>query len=171
MRVLRVVLVLLVALVIASPVLAQEKKRGKKGERGGARGAFDPMARLLEGLDLTDEQKAKVAEVRKEFGPKLAEFQKKSDGILTDEQKKDRAEAMKEAKSAGKSPRESYQAVQEAMKLTDEQKSQMREIGKERGGVEKEMRSKIMEILTPEQREQVEKKIQELKKGGKKKQD
>jgi Spy/CpxP family protein refolding chaperone len=56
------------------------------------------------------------------------------------------------------------------MKLTDEQRSKMREIAKERGAVEKEMRSKIMEILTAEQKEEVEKKMQEMRKGGGKRQ-
>jgi len=166
MKVLRVVLVLLVALAIASPVLAQEKKKGK---RGAPKPAFDPMARLLEGLNLTDEQKEKVAEVNKEFAPKLAELAKKRMGLLTEEQKKARADAEKAAKEAGKSREEIAKAAREAVTLTPEQKQQMTEIAKEERELFNQRVEKIKAILTDEQKEQLQKRLDEAKKGGKKK--
>jgi len=163
MRAVRVVLILAVALLIASSALAQEKKK-REGRRGGPGG--DPLAFLLRDLNLSDEQKAKIEDVRKEFGPKQAEAQKKRESILTDEQKKARDEAMKSARDAGKSRQEAFAAVQEAMKLTDEQKSKMADARKAAEEITKEMREKVMSILTPEQKEKVEKRIAEMKKRG-----
>ena len=165
MRLLRVVLILVVALLIACPVMAQEKKKGRKGGPGG----FDPLNRLLERLNLTDEQKPKVDAVKKEFAPKLADAQKKAAGIPTDDQKKAAAEAAKEAKSAGKTPRETFQAMEAAMNLSDEQKAKRTEVRKEIEGIQKERLEKIKDILTAEQKEQLDKALEELKKGGKKK--
>jgi Spy/CpxP family protein refolding chaperone len=165
MRVLRVVLILLVALVIASPVMAQEKKKGRRG------GGFDPLARLLEGLNLTDEQKAKVEDVKKEFAPKAAEIAKKRLVIFTDEQKKARAEAEKAAKEAGKSPAEIARAAREAVTLTDEQKSKLGEVGKEERELFTKRLEKIKEILTGDQKKQLKERLEAFKKGGKKKRD
>jgi Spy/CpxP family protein refolding chaperone len=163
MRVVRVVLILAVALLMALPVLAQEKKK-REGKRGGP--GFDPLAMMLRDLNLSDEQKAKVEDVKKEFGPKLAEVRKKMDGVFTEENKKDRAEAEKAAKDAGKSPREVAAAARDAVKLTDEQKTKLAEVRKTMEEVNKDMREKVMSILTPEQKEQVEKRIAEMKKRG-----
>ncbi len=162
MRAVRMVLVLAVVVLMACPLLAQDRKKKGEGKRGGPGG--DPMAMMLRDLNLTDEQKAKVQEVRKEFGPKLAEIQKKRDGVLTDEQKKARDEAVKSARDAGKSPREVFAAGREAVKLTDEQQAKMAEIQKEAGALEKERMEKIKEILTPEQNEKLEKQMAEAKK-------
>jgi len=92
MRAVRMVLVLAVVLLMACPLLAQERKKKGEGKRGGP--GADPLAMMLRDLNLTDEQKPKVQEVRKEFEPKLAEIRTKRDGVLTDEQKKARDEAM-----------------------------------------------------------------------------
>ncbi len=161
MKVLRVVLVLLVALVIACPVLAQEKRKGK---RGAPKPGFDPMARLLEGLNLTDEQKEKVAEVSKEFAPKVAELAKKRMGLLTEEQRKARAEAEKAAKEAGKSREEIARAAREAVTLTPEQKEKMAELAKEERELLNQRIEKIKAILNADQKEQLQKRLDEAKK-------
>ncbi len=125
---------------------------------------------LLQSLNLTDEQKAKVEDVKKEFAPKAAEIAKKRDAVFTEENKKARAEAEKAAKDAGKNPREVAQAVREAVKLTDEQKAKMAELRKEEGALMTQRMDKIKAILTAEQKEQLEKRIEEFKsKMGKKK--
>ena len=162
MRAVRVVLMLAVVLAIALPALAQEKKERRK--RGGPGG--DPFALLTRDLNLTDEQKAKVDDLRKELGPKFAELQKKREAIYTPEQKKARDEAMKAARDAGKSPREVFMAGREAVKLTDEQSAKMKEVQKEMGELEKTRMEKFTAILTPEQKEQFEKRIAEMKKRG-----
>jgi Spy/CpxP family protein refolding chaperone len=161
-------LILAVALLMVCPVLAQEKKRERKSGRGG----FDPVQMMLRGLTLTDEQKAKVEDVKKEFAPKLEEARKKMD-VLTPDQKKARDEAMKKAKEEGKSEREIRRAGFAAVTLTDEQKSKQAEAGKGMRALIEQERAKIMEILTPEQKAEVEKRMAEMKKRfeGKKKRD
>jgi len=161
MRLVRVVLILAVALLMVCPVLAQEKKKG--GRRGPQSGA-DRVKMLLEGLTLTDEQKTKIADVNKDFDAKVAEARKKSDGILTDDQKKARADAEKAAKEAGKSEREVRAAGREALKITDEQKSKLAAAMKDAFGLDRQRVEKVLEALTPEQQEQVKKKIEEGKK-------
>ncbi len=159
MRVVRVALILVVALLMVCPVLAQEKKRERKGGRGG----FDPVQMMLRGLTLTDEQKAKIEDVKKEFAPKVEEARKKMD-VLTPDQKKAREEAVKKARDEGKSRGEIRAAAEAAVTLTDEQKAKRAEAGKGMRAVIEEERAKIMPILTPEQKAEVEKRMAEMKK-------
>jgi Spy/CpxP family protein refolding chaperone len=168
MRVVRVALILVVALLLACPAMAQEKKR----ERKGGRGNFDPVQMMLRGLTLTDEQKAKVEDVKKEFAPKLDEARKAMD-VLTPEQKKARDEATKKAKDEGKTEREIRAAGRAAVTLTDEQKTKQAETMKGMRAVGEQFRAKIMDILTPEQKAEVQKRFDEMKKKmeGKKKRD
>jgi len=157
MRVVRTVLVVAIAALVASFALAQDKPKKKPGMP-------DPLAgqlQMLKGLQLTDDQEAKIKELRKQFGPKFAEAWKAREGILTDEQRKARAEAFKAAKDAGKKGKELLQAVQEALKLTDEQKTKVAEADKRLEELNKELRERIREILTPEQREQLKKRLEE----------
>jgi Spy/CpxP family protein refolding chaperone len=158
MRVVRVLLVLAVALLMVSPALAQEKKKGKRGGAG-----RDPLGMMLRGVTLDDAQKTKVDAIKKDYAPKLAEAAKKAD-VLTEAQKKARADALKAAQDAGKSRQEIGAAVREAVKLTDDQKKQQTEATQAMQALAKEMRGKVMEILTPEQKEQVNKNIEEMKK-------
>ncbi len=110
-----------------------------------------------QGLKLTDDQKAQVKELRKEYGPK---FKAAADSILTAEQKKARADAVKAAKAEGKKGREVMKAAHEAVKLTDEQKAKIKEAMKP---LHKEVREKIMAILTPEQKAQLKQKCEKAK--------
>jgi Spy/CpxP family protein refolding chaperone len=121
-----------------------------KPKHHGMAGPFE----MLKGLDLTADQKAKVKEVGKEFHSKMKAA---ADSILTDEQKKARDEAIKSAKDAGKKGREIQKAAREAVKLTDEQKAKMKDAMKP---VAKEIRDKLMAILTPEQKEQLKQKCE-----------
>ena len=160
MRIVRSLLVLAVALLMVCPALAQEKKGGKRG----ARGAGDLTAGMLRGVTLTDEQKTKVEGIKKEYGPKVAEAMKKAD-VRTDEQKKAAADAEKAARDAGKSRREIAAAARDAVKLTDEQKAKQKEARQAMMAVMKEVRGKVMDVLTQEQKDQVQKNLDEMKKG------
>ena len=103
---------------------------------------------MLKGLNLTDEQKAKVKELRKEYEPK---FREAADSVLTADQKKARNDAVKAAKDAGKKGPEVLKAAKAAVNLTDEQRAKVQEATKSLG---KDLREKIKAILTPEQQEQ-----------------
>jgi Spy/CpxP family protein refolding chaperone len=169
MKAARIALSLVIALVIAGTALADGKGKDKpkadgKGPAKKAQAAF-PM---LEGLKLTDGQKAKVEALRKEIDTKRAEIQKKMGSILTAEQKKARQDAEKAAKTAGKKGKEFHDAVEAAVKLTDDQKAKMAAAKKEMDGLQKQIRDKIDGILTPEQKEQL-KKAHAAKKGDGKK--
>ncbi len=148
---------LALALAVTGWAAEQEKKGGRSREgRGGMMmgGSMDAF-RMLDKLDLSAEQKEKVEALRKELGPKMKEAAKKADAILTDEQKKAREEAMKELRDSGKRGPEAFQAVQKAMKLTDEQQEKLREAQKEQMAMAREVREKVMGLLTPEQQEKV----------------
>jgi Spy/CpxP family protein refolding chaperone len=105
----------------------------------------------LKELDLTDAEMAKIGDVRKEFRPKIVKAMEGLNGILSDAQKKSREEAL----SAGKNRKE----VLEALKLTDQQKEKVQNVGKELGGLLREEMERIGEVLSAEQKE----KLQDLK--------
>jgi Spy/CpxP family protein refolding chaperone len=154
MRTLRTALIVGMALLIASPVFAAQKKEKVKKEPPCP--AAQRVDKLLEGLTLTAEQQTKLGEIKKEFGPKLMEALKAAD-VLTPEQKKVAAEAAKAAKAAGKKGKELGEAVAAAVKLTDDQKAKQAEAKKQVGELEKQLREKTVAVLSPEQKEQIKK--------------
>jgi len=102
-------------------------------------------------LDLTDGEMAKIGEIRKEYRPKIEKALKEMQGLLTDDQKKARQEALR----ANKKRKE----VLEAIKLTDEQKEKVQNVCKEVTTLVREEMEKIRDVLTAEQKE----KLQDLK--------
>ena len=112
---------------------------------------------MLKGLKLTADQKAKVKELGKEYAPK---FKAAFENVLTDEQKTARKDAIKAAKAEGKKGRELMKAAHEAVKLTDEQKAKVKAAVEP---LRKEAHEKIMAILTPEQKEQLQQKCEKAK--------
>jgi gas vesicle protein len=161
MRTARLALLVTLALMITGSVLAADKKAEKKAPPCPA---AQRIERWTQGLTIADEQKPKFAELCKEFGPKMKDVMKKNQDVLTPEQKKAQAEAVKAAKEAGKKGKEIDAAIAAVVTLTDEQKAQRAEIKKEMGGLEKELRGKLMDVLTDEQKEQIKKKAAEGKK-------
>ncbi|MHB1038335.1 MAG: hypothetical protein ACYC35_20805 [Pirellulales bacterium] len=157
MKTVRTVVLVVLAVLIASPLMAQQQQgAGKKGQR-----TRRPTIAALAGIDrlsnLTDEQKSKLAALRKEIGPKVAEATKKLDGILTDEQKKARTEAQQAARAAGKRGAEARAAVEAAVKLTDEQKTKTAEARKALAELTKGIEEKVNAILTDAQKEELKK--------------
>ena len=67
-------------------------------------------------FELTDDQKTKVAELEKEFGPKMKELREKLDKVLTEEQQKARAAVLKDARTSGKKGKELHQAVKDSLR-------------------------------------------------------
>ena len=124
-----------------------------------------PLVPGLDKLTLTDDQKAKFADLQTEYGPKRAEIFKKMQAVLTEDQVKARHDAEQAAKEAGKSPQEIRQAMDAATTLTDDQKAKMADIRKEFQPLQQEIREKVVGILTPEQKEQ----LQAMNPGGHKK--
>ncbi|MEN6407301.1 MAG: Spy/CpxP family protein refolding chaperone [Thermoguttaceae bacterium] len=154
MRLVSTLLALLVSLTVVGNLSAADEKQKPEGRRAAQRSA-DPVDAMLHGITLTDEQKAKVDELKVEYGPKLIEARQKVSAGLTDEQKKARNEAAKAARDAGKTPQETRKDIEASLNLTDDQKAQMAEAQKEFASLRKEVQKKAMAILTPEQQEQL----------------
>jgi Spy/CpxP family protein refolding chaperone len=130
----------------------KEKLKGLKEERKGRRAErlAHRLAHLRE-LDLTEAERTRIAEIRKEYHPKVVKAMEGLTGLLTDAQKKAREEALK----AGKKRRE----VIAALKLTDDQKEKVKAVGKEVCTLVREELEKIRDVLTETQKE----KLQEFK--------
>jgi Spy/CpxP family protein refolding chaperone len=160
LKVLSTVVTLFASLVVVGGLLAADGP-GPEGNRPPRPPRMDPIGMMLRGITLTDAQKPQVEELKKEYGPKYKEAFGKLDDILTDEQKKARKAAVKEAKEAGKEPWDVHKAGRDAVQLTDEQKKKMAENwqknAKARQALDKEVREKLLKVLTPEQAKQLKK--------------
>ncbi|HVV99862.1 MAG TPA: hypothetical protein VHB77_05960 [Planctomycetaceae bacterium] len=126
----------------------QAAEKAKKAKKDPTAASFN----LPAAITLTDEQRTKLDEVKKEYSPKVSELLDKKNGILTADQKKARAEAVKAAKAEGKKGKDLMAAGEEAMKLSDDQKEQMAAVDKDLKALNKEIRGKITEFLTDEQK-------------------
>jgi Spy/CpxP family protein refolding chaperone len=112
-----------------------------------AEGLAERMAHLEE-LDLTEGERAKIADIRKENRPKIEKAVKELQGLLSDEQKKAREEALK----AGKNRREVLQAIN----LTADQKEKVQAVCKEITTIVREEMEQIRDVLSAEQKEQLQ---------------
>jgi len=126
---------------------AQEKK-GKKNAGGANNAAFQ----LPKEITLTTEQQAKLDALKKEHGPKLAELQKKVDEILSSEQVQARKDAVAKAKTEKLEGKARREALESALKLTPEQKTKWDAANKDLQAKTTEVRGKIAEFLTDEQK-------------------
>jgi hypothetical protein len=126
---------------------AAKEAKGKK-----ANGQANAVFAIPKEITLTAEQQAKVDEIKKEQGPKVAELTTKLDAVLTDEQKAARKEANAKAKADGKKGKEAKAAVDEAMKLTDDQKKQQSEMQPELAKLQLSIKEQINGLLTDEQK-------------------
>jgi Spy/CpxP family protein refolding chaperone len=141
-------------------ILAADQTPPEGKQKGHWAGAWSPtqrVDRMLKAVTLTDEQKAKVADLKKEYEPKFKELGQKMKGVLTPEQKTARVEAAKAAREAGKSRQDVRAAAEAAMKMTDQQKAKLAEVRKANMSLGKEFRDKVVGLLTPEQKEQLKK--------------
>ena len=105
----------------------------------------------LKEMDLTEAEMTKIGDIRDEYRPKMEKVVKALEGLLTDAQRKARAEAL----DAGKNHRE----VLAALNLTDEQKEKVVNVAKEVRTLVREEMEKIRDVLTEEQKQ----KLQELR--------
>lgn len=161
MKVVRTVLILVAVMLIAQPMFAQRPQRPQReGRPGGRSGSLADRVKMLDDLNLTADQKAKVAALQKEFEAKFQEAAKKMESIYTPEQKAAREAAIKKATADGKTGRELFQAGRAAVTLTEKQKTDLADAMKARGEVDKQWREKITSILTAEQQEQLKKKFE-----------
>lgn len=126
----------------------QEFKEGRRELR--AERLSEEFAHV-DDLDLTDAETAKIAEIRKEFRPKIEKAMQGLDGLLTDAQKKTRDEGLKAGTKRGE--------IIASLKLTDGQKAKVEAVGKEVRTLVHEELQKMREVLTEGQKE----KLKEIK--------
>jgi Spy/CpxP family protein refolding chaperone len=101
----------------------------------------------LKELDLTDAEMTKIGQIREEFRPRIRKALEGMQGLLTEEQKKARAEALE----GGKKRTE----LVASLKLTAEQKEKVEAVGKEVGTLVREEMEKIGDLLTEGQAEKL----------------
>ena len=99
----------------------------------------------LKELDLTETELAKIAEIRKEYRPKIDAAVKQLESLLTDSQKQARKEAIKDDK-----PR---REVLKALNLSSAQTSELDDIAKELKDLVGTEMSKLRGVLTAGQKE------------------
>ena len=149
---------------LLSPLMAEDAK--PKRNKPNAR-KEQPAVQLPKDITLTDEQKTKVAELEKEYAPKMKELREKLDKVMTEEQKKARLEVMKEAREKGKDGKkrkELAQAIKDAMKLTEEQQKNYDEADKKVAALRLEILEKVKPLLTDEQKAKLPKRPEPRKK-------
>jgi len=135
-----------------------------------AKKAPTPTARFLNGIELTAEQKEKVAALDKELAPESQKITKMRAEILTETQKSAERDAQKAARTAGKTPAETKKSVDEALKLTDEQKEKMKSVQQAQQAFTAKAIEGLKKILTSEQAAKLPNPAGAKGKGGKKKQ-
>jgi Spy/CpxP family protein refolding chaperone len=101
----------------------------------------------LKDLDLTEGEESKIADIRKEYHPKVVKAMESLNGLLSEDQKKARQEGLK----ADKKRRD----VLSSLNLTDEQKEKAEAVGKEVRGLVHEELEKMREVLTEGQQEKL----------------
>lgn len=141
---------------LVSSTFAQDAAKKKKNQPA----KEPPAVQLPKDITLTDEQKAKVAELEKEYGPKMKELREKLDKIMTEEQKKARQDVMKEAREKGKDGKKGKDlaaAIKGAMKLTEEQQKSYDETDKKIVALRQEILEKVKPLLTDDQKEKLPK--------------
>ena len=151
----------LLALAVITPTFADDKTDKAKAKK---KKPAATAIKVPKGIKLNEDQRAKLAALNKELGPKLAACRKDAAGIITADQKKARAAAIKEAKAAGKKGKELREAAEAAFKVSEEQKTKLAECKKAMGALQKEGRAGLAAILTDEQKA----KLRAGRKGGKK---
>lgn len=133
------------AVMLVGNLSAQEQ--GKRPQRGGPGGfgARDPF-QLPESLGVTDEQKAKLAELKKKYEDKLKAASEKAK--LTEEQQGKMRDVFTKFRESGKERSEFAAYLAEELKLSDEQKKGR----EEQTALVAEIAKEVEGLLTDEQK-------------------
>lgn len=137
----------LALVVVVSTVTAQQpggRQRGQGGPGGG--NFFRSPTQLPRELELSDDQKAKIADIEKKYADKVKAAQDKSK--LTEEQQKKQGDAFAKARESGKSFAEIREEVAKELNLTDDQKKGREELTALTAEITKEVEA----VLTDDQK-------------------
>ena len=154
-------LVLAVAVLLTASLSAEDKKekKAKAGAKGPHAGAFSFPKKIT----LDDKQKEQLEALKKEYGPRLAEVDKKRSALLTPERVKAAKEARNKVTDEAKGKelskedkkelgKKANRAYNEALKLTTDEQKQLGAINKERAALMKEINAKKLALLTDDQK-------------------
>jgi len=131
------------ALLVFTPSMqAQEKGKGKVSQADQMVNAF---LKQLQKAELTDEQTTKVKELMGKTTKDVVK--KRTDAGITQEMLKNRTDAQKAAREAGKKQKEVQEAVAAAVSLTEDQKKVMEETD----GMMSKARVEVGKLLKAEQ--------------------
>jgi len=158
------------ALSVASIGIADDAKpksdtKPKPEEKAKSEGKAKPKStrgpkatqRVLGKIEITDDQKEKIAAIDQQFAEELAALTKARADILTTEQKKAEKEANAANKAGNKTGSEAKKAIDTALNLTDEQKAKMKEWQKSQTEFNGKVVEALKKVLTPEQQEKLPK--------------
>ncbi len=173
MKTVRIALCVVVAILLAAPLLAQDQakekaKSGKPPRLGQSLLTMERVRSALDQLDLSEEQKEKLKAIREKAGPRMKEVWDKARETLTEEQAGAAGESLKQARDAGKKGAAVIEALLSALKLTDEQKEKLLKVEQESLAAHKEVIKDIVGVLSPEQREKFQAKMRPDRKKGQK---
>lgn len=151
---LRLFVAFVVVALMVQPVLAADgAKPAKKGEKKPAAAKKAPsVVQIPKGLELTSEQQAVVAQLNEKFGPRMTELRGRMAKIVSPEQNKARAEAMKKAREEGKKGKDLQAAADAAAPVTEAQKAELETVKKEMQTVQQEIKTALLSVLTEEQK-------------------
>jgi hypothetical protein len=159
MRTARTAFALGLLMIVASPAFAAVGAK-KPGQPKTTVAYYKTIDQTLKPVTLTDDEKAKLDALKKEYEQKFVDAYAKKDvlktDLLTPEQKKAGDEARAAAKAAGKKGRELTQAVADAEKITDEQKEKLTEAGASLKALQGEFKGKVIDLLTDAQKKEID---------------
>lgn len=135
-------------LVAALPTLAQDGNRRQQQ-------VLFRFAFSVEGVELSQEQQAKVNELRQKYASELIAMQRKRASVLTGEQRRARQAAFRAAREARKGGQEAREAADTAAKITEEQRKQLAAIQKEQSDLIAKIQGEVRALLTDKQRAQL----------------
>ena len=133
MKTLSAVLVLLVGVLVCPSLAADKEEKTKVGEA---------VAERIQDLNLTDQQEAKIADIRKEFRPKVQDAAKELAGVVKEEvdkiqavltpEQRDKVKAMKEERAEHREECVAHAITNlKELDLTDAEMAKIGEIRKE----------------------------------------
>ena len=150
-----IVLSVALTLTIAGTILSQERRRQDTERAQQRQQAAVQPGFTLRGVEFTEDQKVEVEKLRKKYMPQLMDIEGKHSSILTDEQRQSQRTALQAAREAGKQATALREAVDAAVKLTDEQKKTLATIRKERDDLLAQIQDELRSLLTDDQRKQL----------------
>ena len=143
-----------VGMIVAVGISANAAEAAKDGKEKtkGPDATRNPVFTIPTEITLTPEQQTKLDEIKAEQAPRIVALNKKLDAVLTDDQKAARKDATAKAKADGKKGKEAAAAIDEALKLTDDQMKVKKEVQLEMATLQRSIKEEINAFLTDEQR-------------------